>query len=170
MRPYVIGGACDRVRRWVDAAMIEGELSLPAALAAHVVRCPHCSAEVREVETLLQRLRSLPASLDLSPVPAAVDRVLQATAASLTASHGAAFAGEPATAAASPKRRREPQWRWVLRQVAAVAAVILIAAGGLTLVSFGIHGAVKGSEPGRIVERWISPLRDWTQALFENVR
>ncbi|MBY6276928.1 hypothetical protein [Symbiobacterium thermophilum] len=165
MRPYVIGGACDRVRQRVEEAMAEGVLDLPANLVAHVERCPHCSAEVREVEMLLHRLRSLPASLDLSPVPAAVDRVLQATA-----SNPAAAGAVPAPAPVEKKRRRTPQWQWVLGQVAAVAAVIAIAAGGLTLLGLGIHGAVSGQEPGRIVERWVAPLRDWTQALFRNVR
>lgn len=162
MRPYVIGGACDRVRQQVDAAMIEGVLTLPPALAAHAERCPHCSAEVHEVETLLQRLRSLPASLDLSPVPAAVDRVLQAAAADLPSVAAGAAPGEA--------RRRTPQWRWVLGQVAAVAAMLIVAAGGLTLLGLKIHDAVTGAEPSAIVERWVAPLREWTEALFRNGR
>jgi anti-sigma factor RsiW len=159
----VIGGACDRVRQRVEEAMAEGVLDLPPNLAAHVERCPHCSAEVREVEMLLHRLRSLPASLDLTPVPAAVDRVLQAAASNLAAAGSAPSPEER-------RRRRMPQWQWVLGQVAAVAAVIAIAAGGLTLLGLRIHGAVSGQPPGQIVERWVAPLRDWTQALFRNVR
>ncbi len=163
MRPYVVGGACDRVRRRVEEALSEGVLDLPASLAAHVERCPYCSAEVREVEMLLHRLRSLPASLDLSPVPAVVDRVLQATATAVNPDAGAARGPEM-------KRRRTPQWQWVLGQVAAVVAVIALAAGGLTLLGLRIHDAVAGRAPGRAAERWIAPLRDWTEALFQNVR
>jgi len=183
VRPYVIGGACDRVRQQVDTAMIDGVLNLPAALAAHVERCPHCSAEVREVENLLQRLRSLPASIDLSPVPAAVDRVLQATATIPATAAGSAAApaasvparraaaSQPASAApARTAKRRTPQWQWVLGQVAAVAALLIVAAGGLSLLGFRIHSAVSGTDPGGIVERWVAPLRDWSEALFRGTR
>lgn len=177
MRPYVIGGACDRVHQQVENAMVEGVLTLPAPLLAHVERCPHCSREVREVETLLKRLRSLPASLDLGPVPPVVDRVLQAVAqggqavasapaASATPTHSA---GSLSSAGTPVRRQRPPQWRWILGQVAAVAAALAVAAGGLTLLGLRIHRAVVGISPGEGLNQWFEPLREWTQALFRNV-
>lgn len=187
MRPYVIGGSCDRVRQQVESAMIEGVLTLPAPLAAHAERCPHCSAEVREVEALLKRLRSLPASLDLGPVPGVVDRVLQSTATAMPAVAGTpeglgtpGLVGTPAEAgahahaagdaAAAAGRKRPPQWRWVLGQLVGVAAALIIAAGGLTLLGLRIHQAVSGSNPGSVVEQMVAPLRSWTEAIFQGTR
>lgn len=175
MRPYVIGGSCDRVRQAVEAAMIEGVLTLPAPLAAHAERCPHCSREVREVENLLKRLRGLPASLDLGPVPGVVDRVLEATATAMPAGAGTSAApGVRADATdgfrAAAGRKRPPQWRWVLGQLVGVAAALAIAAGGLTFLGLRIHQAVSGVDPGPLVEQWMVPLRNWTEALFERTR
>jgi len=136
-----------------------GVLALPAELAAHAERCPHCSGQVREVQELFQRLRSFPASLDLSPVPAVVDRVLQATTAE-----------PPAPAEPRPVRKAESQWRWVVRQVATVAAALLVAAGGLTYVGLKLNQAVHHVQPNEVVERWFAPLQDWTEALFHGTR
>ncbi|WP_374712796.1 hypothetical protein [Symbiobacterium terraclitae] len=186
MRPYVIGGSCDRVRQAVESAMIEGVLALPAPLSAHAERCPHCSREVREVENLLRRLRSLPASLDLGPVPGVVDRVLQATATAVQVADGDPGAAHPLTGVGAPTaegapptpggapaaagRRRPPQWRWVLGQLIGVAAALVIAAGGLTLLGLRIHQAVTDASPGSVVEQWMAPLRSWTEALFQRTR
>lgn len=184
MRPYVIGGACHRVQNQLDLAMQGGVLELPADLAAHVERCPHCGGQAREVEALFRRLRSLPAGFDVGPVPGIVDKVLALTAADLLAQPSATSfprtqaqqqpwmqAGtlKPYTAAPQSdqwRKSRPTRWRWVLGQVGAVAAVIVVAAAGLTYLSLVVNHAVSGVKPAEVVQKWVAPLQDWTQALF----
>lgn len=182
MRPYVIGGACHRVQTQLDIAMQEGVLELPAELAAHVERCPHCGGQAREVEALFERLRSLPAGINIGPVPGIVDKVLEMTAIepvpeskvralpTVQAHAEPQAVPEGGQAGAEPvqeRKGRPKQWQWVLGQVAAVVAVLAVAVTGLTLL---INQAVGGVRPGEVVQKWVAPLHDWTQALFENTQ
>jgi hypothetical protein len=162
--------------------MQEGVLELPPELAAHVERCPHCSGQAREVETLFKRLRSMPSGFDLGPVPGIVDKVLSATATDPLLQAGvhplpSAHTGprvrvqeDPTSQQGEVRKNRPTRWRWVLGQVAAVAAVIAVAVTGLTYLSLMVNQAVSGVKPSEVVGKWVAPLQDWTQALFENTQ
>lgn len=160
MRPYVIGGACHRVLEQLDTALREGTLALPPELSAHANRCAQCGPRVKEVEALFTRLRKLPAEMDVGPVLGVVDSVLQRVAVD----------GQPATGSTGESRGRPSQWRWLLGQVAAIAAVLCIGLGGITYLALKVNEAVGGANPSEMVERWVAPLSDWSQALFRNVK
>ncbi len=165
MRPYVVGGACHRVLKHVDTALSVGALALPTELAAHAERCAHCGPHLRETEELFRRLRSSPASIDLGPVPGVVDSVLQRIAT-------------PAPPQVTPiltdpvkvARKRRQHASWVIGQVATIAAVLCLALGGFTYLVLKVNEAVSGVAPGQVVERWVAPLQNWSQALFENTK
>ncbi|MFZ5827201.1 MAG: hypothetical protein ACOY94_23130 [Bacillota bacterium] len=165
MRPYVVGGACHRVQQQLDNALSEGVLELSPELAAHVGRCPQCAPAVRETEALFKRLRSAPAALDLGPVPGVVDTVLQRIAAEGPATLVKLTEREPKS-----DRKRTGHLRWLLGQVAAIAAILFVAVGGLTYLTLKVNHAVGGAEPSTVVERWVEPLEDWTRALFGKMR
>lgn len=166
MRPYVVGGACHRVQQQLDNALSEGVLELSPELAAHASRCPQCDLAVRRTEALFQRLRSTPAALDLGPVPGVVDAVLQHIAAEQPATV-VRLTGERERRG---DRKREVHLRWLLGQVAAIAAILCIAVGGLTYLTLKVNHAVGGAEPSEVVERWVAPLEDWSRALFGRMR
>ena len=166
MRPYVVGGACHRVQQQLDNALSEGVLELSPELAAHAGRCPQCAPAVRRTEALFQRLRSAPAALDLGPVPGVVDTVLQRIAAEGPATVVKLTGGREQKV----DQKRTGHLRWLLGQVAAIAAILFIAVGGLTYLTLKMNHAVGGAEPSKVVERWVEPLEDWTRAVFGKMR
>lgn len=166
MRPYVVGGACHRVQQHLDNALTDGVLNLPPELAAHAARCQHCGHQVQETEALFRRLRNAPANLDLGPVPGAVDSVLQRIATGPTADNLVRLSPEPEKAV----RRRKANMRWIVGQVATIAAVLGIAVGGVTYLALKVNQAVGGVPPSEVVERWVAPLHDWSKALFGNTK
>lgn len=166
MRPYVVGGACHRVQQQLDNAHSEGVLELSPELSAHAGRCPQCAPAVRELEALFKRLRSTPAALDLGPVPGVVDTVLQRIAADQPPTVVKLTGGREPRA----ERKRASHLRWLLGQVAAIAAVLCLAVGGLTYVVLQVNHAVGGAEPSKVVQRWVAPLEDWSRAVFGKMR
>lgn len=166
MRPYVVGGACHRVQQQLDHCLSEGVLELSPELAAHAVRCPHCGPQVRETEALFKRLRSTTANLDLGPVPGVVDAVLQRIAEEAPETIGKA----PSRQGEVDRRHRRAHLRWVLGQIAAIAALFCVAVGGLTYLALKVNHAVGGAKPNEVVERWVAPFHNWTQVLFQNTK
>jgi hypothetical protein len=154
MKPQVIGGACSRVQQALDEALAEGVLSMPPELAAHAGRCPRCGPEVKDVERLFSRLRKAVAGADLGQVPRVVDHVMARTVA------------EPHP----PAPRRRPDLKWVLGQVAAVAAILVIAVGTITYGLLKANEAVSGARPAQVVYRLAAPFRELAQALFHSAR
>lgn len=159
MKPMVVGSACHRVHEALEEAMAEGTLSLSPELAAHAARCPRCEPEWRQTEALLIRLRDGAARIDLSPVPAVVDHVIART----ISSPGSAVA---AKGAANSSPRRQSNVGWVVRQVAAIAAMLLITIGGLTYGVLVVNQAMSGVKPSEVAARLVQPLQDWTSAWF----
>ncbi|MFZ5813770.1 MAG: hypothetical protein ACOY93_00525 [Bacillota bacterium] len=163
MRPYLVGGACHRLQERLDAALSSGQLELPAELAAHAERCPQCGPQVRQTEALFRRLRAVPASLDLGPVPGVVDSVLRQVTAE-----------PPAPAASSlpesARQKRRSHLRWVLGQIAVVAVVLCIAVSGVTYLALKVNQAVGGARPSEVVARWVAPLQNWSEALFRSMK
>lgn len=148
----------------MDNALSDGLLNLSPELAAHAARCPHCGQQVRETEALFRRLRNAPANLDLGPVPGVVDSVLQRIAASPLPDNLVRLSPEPAKAV--PKKKAH--LGWVLGQVAAIAAVLGIAVGGVGYLALKVNQAVGGAKPAEVVQRLVAPLQDWSRALFGN--
>jgi anti-sigma factor RsiW len=169
VRPYVVGGACHRVRHHLENALAEGVLELPPELAAHAGRCPHCGPQVRELEALFRRLREASAHMDMGPVPDVVDAVLQKIAAGQPAPENRVRLNSPLEPVDQTANRRA-HLRWVLGQVAAIVAALCVAVGGLTYLALKVNQAVGGARPAEVVQRWMAPLQDWTQALFGNMR
>jgi len=165
VRPYVVGGACHRVQKQLDTSLSEGALSLSAELNAHAERCPHCGPALRDTEALFRRLRSAPAGVDLGPVPGVVDSVLRQIATP-AAVHVTPVVQDPSVAA----RKRRQHTRWVIGQVAAIAAALCLALGGVTYLVLKANEAVSGTSPGQVVQRWVAPLQDWSQALFQKTK
>lgn len=183
MKLQLMGGACQRVHQVLEQGMSEGMLSLPPELTAHAARCPRCGPEVRETEVLLGRLMRGAAGIDLSPVPRVVDQVMARTAmghgsgllaaAPPAAATPAAITPERATAersASGEAVHRQADWKWVLGQIAAVAAAFLIAISGLTYGVLKINQAVSGTSPGEVIAKLTQPFHDWTQARFHGGR
>lgn len=169
MRPYVVGGACHRVKQQLDNALAEGVLELSPELAAHAARCPHCGVQVRETEQLFKRLRTAPASLDLGPVPGVVDVVVQQIATESPADSLVRLS-PPGQSEEGRQGSRRAHLRWVLGQVAAIAAVLCVAVGGLTYLALRVNYAVGGQRPAEVVERWVGPLQNWSTALFRQTK
>jgi anti-sigma factor RsiW len=158
MKPQVVGSACQRVQMFLDESLATGAMSLPPELAAHAAQCPHCVTEVRETESLLTRLRDAAAGVDLGRVPQVVDYVLSQTTV------GPQFRG-PATAALSAdERRKRVRATWVLGQVAAVAAVLLLAVGSLTFLALKVNQAVSGVSPSDVIQRIAAPFSQTNRA------
>lgn len=166
MRPYVVGGACHRVQQQIDAGLAEGSLTLSAELAAHASRCPHCAPLVAETDALFQRLRGAVAGIDLGPVPGVVDAVLERIALEGVAP----VVNLPLDRVEAEPVKKASQTRWVLGQVATFAAVLLVAAGGLTMLALLLNQAVSGVHPGEVVGNWVAPLQDWSQTLFKGAK
>lgn len=169
MRPYLVGGACHRVQQQVDNALAEGLLALSPELSAHAGRCPQCGPLVEETELLFRRLRSAPANLSLGPVPGVVDAVLQRVASDPSSVQGPVRmhpGGQPEGA----ERRKRAHLRWVLGQVAVIAAVLCVAVGGLTYLALRVNHAVGGARPAEVVERWVEPLQNWSQAILQDTK
>jgi len=160
MKPHAVGSACQRVQSALDEGLATGSLSLPAELAAHADRCPRCGPEVRQTESLLSRLRGAAAGIELGRVPPTVDAVLARIA---TESPQRVMLVE------QPRARRV-QTRWLLGQVAAVAAVLLITVGGLGFVILKVNEAVSGVKPGDVVSRLVAPFRYSETAKVEKAK
>lgn len=160
MKPQVVGGACHRFQAALDEAMAEGVLSLAPELTAHATRCARCAIELKETEALLGRLRNASAGIDLSRVPHVVDFVLSQTATE----QGATPA--PAVLLEEKRRQKGVRLRWVLTQVAAVAAVLLIAVGGLTYTVLKVNEVVSGVKPGEVLAKLAAPFSRTQQAEF----
>ncbi|HYF95504.1 MAG TPA: hypothetical protein VD969_25105 [Symbiobacteriaceae bacterium] len=158
MKPHAIGSSCQRVQAVLDEALATGLLSLPPELAAHAERCSRCGPEVKETEQLLSRLRGAAAGISLGPVPHAVDAVL-AQISSQSAPRALILNEQPKV-----KRVRT---RWILGQVAAVAAVLLITVGGLGFVILKLNEAVSGVKPGDVLAKLAAPFRYSDQAQVE---
>lgn len=155
MKPTVVGSSCQRVQAAVEDALMEGTLNLPAELAAHAARCARCSAEVADTEHLLGRLRGAVAAIDLGQVPRVVDYVMTQTAALIQPAR-------PAPLMPAPKKKVPVSW--VLGQVAAVAAALLIAVGGLTYMVLKVNQAVSGVAPGDVLARLTAPFTETNRA------
>lgn len=166
MRPYVVGGACHRVQQQLDEALAEGSMHLSAELAAHASRCPQCAPLVAETEALFQRLTGTVASIDLGPVPGVVDAVLQRIALEVPSP----VLTLPVERAEELPARKGGQARWVLGQIATVAAVLIVAVSGVTMLALLLNQAVSGVRPGEVVQRWVAPVSDWTQTLFKGAK
>jgi anti-sigma factor RsiW len=148
MKPTVVGSACQRVQAHLDDALATGTLSLPPELAAHAERCPNCGPEVAETERLLSRLRGAAAGIELGPVPKAVDAVLAQIAAE----------NQPKVLPLEQRSRKRVAALWVIGQVAAVAAVLIIAIGGLGFALLKVNEAVSGVTPGDVFAKLAAPF------------
>ncbi len=153
MKPQIVGPACGRVQEAIDGAMAEGVLRLPAELAAHAQRCARCGAEVTAIQGLLGRLQDAAATLPMGPVPGVVDAVIARTT----------------TAGGRPDKAR-PGAMWVLGQVAAVAAALLILISGVSYALLKVNQAVSGTEPVEVVHRLTAPLTNWNWARIKNAK
>lgn len=153
MKPHAVGSACHRVQLVLDEALSTGTLTLPAELAFHADQCPRCGPDVRDTEALLARLRGAAAGVELGPVPPAVDRVLAQIARESVPQ--APFAVQ----STEQPRKKQVRTRWVLGQVAAVAAVLLITVGGLGYAVLMVNEAVSGVKPGDVLAKIASPFR-----------
>lgn len=153
MKPHAVGSACHRVQLLLDEALATGTLALPTELSFHADQCPRCGPDVRDTEALLSRLRGASAGVELGPVPQAVDSVLAQIARE--------SAPRVLTQGQAPQSSRQKQvrTRWVLGQVAAVAAVLLITVGGLGYAILKVNEAVSGVKPGDVLARIASPFR-----------
>lgn len=163
MKPQVVGSACLRVQAALDEALASGTANLSPELAAHAAHCPRCSAEVQGVESVLSRLRDAAAHVDLGRLPQVVDFVMAKTLQDgLTA----------AKAAPMPPARpsRHVQVHWVLGQVAAVAAVLLVAISGLTYVALKVNEAVSGVRPGEVLQQIAAPFNQTNRAEIRNAK
>ncbi|HWI64780.1 MAG TPA: hypothetical protein VNT75_23370 [Symbiobacteriaceae bacterium] len=149
MKPHAVGSACQRVQEALDEALATGTLSLPAELSAHADRCPRCGPEVADTENLLARLRGAAAGVTLGRVPPAVDAVLAQIARE----------SAPRVVPLEQAKSRRVQTRWVLGQVAAVAAVLIVTVGSLGYVILKVNEAVSGVKPGDVVARLVTPFR-----------
>lgn len=158
MRPHLVGSACMRVQQALEQALSEGALQLPQELSAHASRCPRCAAEVRETELLFSRLHGAAAAIPMNRVPHVVDFVLARTAVE----------GEIPKQGVSESPSAHA--RWLLGQVAAVAAIILVTAGGLSYGVLKVNQAVSGTHPSEMLSRLASPFHELKQALFPNAR
>jgi len=152
MKSTSIRGACVRVKAALDDAMAQGALNLSPELLAHAARCPCCGPEYRETEALLARLRAAAAGVDLRQVPGVVDYVMARTLGE----------SRPTAPVPAPLPNRRVQLVWVLGQVAAVAAVLVVVTSGLAYAVLKVNQAVGGTSPQAMVERLSAPLRDWT--------
>ncbi|MDF2631009.1 MAG: hypothetical protein K0R39_4840 [Symbiobacteriaceae bacterium] len=153
----------------LDEALATGTLALPAELALHADGCPRCGPEYRDTEALLSRLRGAAAGIELGPVPQAVDKVLdQITreAAPRVFSMVEASAGSPG----AQHRQKQVRTRWILGQVAAVAAVLLIAVGGIGYAILKVNEAVSGVSPGDVLAKFASPFRFTDTAKIEKAK
>jgi len=161
MKPHAVGSACCRVQSLLDEALATGTLSIPPELAAHAERCSRCGPEVKETEHLLSRLRGAAAGIGLGRVPHAVDAVLAQIASDA--------APRTLTLREQPVEKRV-RTRWVLGQVAAVAAVLLITAGGLGFVILKVNEAVSGVKPGDVLAKLAAPFRYSDTAKVEEAK
>lgn len=155
MKPHLVGSACHRVQLALDEALSEGTLDLLPELAAHAAKCPRCGPEVNDTAALLGRLRSAASGIDLGRVPQVVDYIMAQTAAREVPVPQAA----PMT-----KPTRRIQARWVLAQVAAVAAVILLAVGALTFTALKVNELVSGVKPSEVLQKIVAPFNDSSKA------
>jgi len=163
MKPQVVGSACFRVQEALDESLSEGTLTLPAELAAHAVRCPRCGPEVAQTEELLSRLRGAAATIGLGILPSVVDHVMSETVAwSLPAGIRA-----PEPAMQSPTQPRT-HTRWVLGQVAAVAAVLVVTTSLVTYSMLKINEAVSGVKPGEVLAHLVTPFQNMNTAELRN--
>jgi hypothetical protein len=153
MKPHAVGSACHRVQLILDEALATGTLALPTELAFHADQCPRCGPDVRDTEALLSRLRGASAGVELGPVPPAVDRVLAQIA------HESEPRFLTAGRTTQQPRKKQVRTRWVLGQVAAVAAVLLITVGGLGYAILKVNEAVSGVKPGDVLAKFASPFR-----------
>jgi hypothetical protein len=149
MKPQVVGSACQRVQAHLDEALATGTLSLPPELSAHADHCPNCGPEVADTERLLSRLRGAAAGVELGLVPKVVDTVL------------AEIASESRTNVLPLEQRSRKQVKvwWLIGQVAAVAAVLIIAVGGLGFALLKVNEAVSGVTPGDVLARLAAPFQ-----------
>lgn len=157
MRPVRVGSACWKVMTALDDAMAESALRLSPELAAHAERCPRCRPEVEDLRGLLHRLRAGATRGDLAPWPAVVIRVI----------------AQDATTAPVPKAGLPSHgigWRWLLGQFAAVAAIFLVFAGGLTWFGLKVNQAVSGTSPSDAMSQVLLPFQQWIAAMIRNIR
>lgn len=106
---------CARVDACLDEALATGELALPPHLAAHTARCSRCSRAVAETQLLFSRLRGMAAAIDTGPARAVANQVT-----------AAAQRRGPHPEEGKPGGRRRIEWRWLLGQVAVVAALLML--------------------------------------------
>lgn len=155
MKPTLVGSSCQRVQAAIDEAMAEGTLSLSPELDAHVARCARCSAEIAEVEQLLGRLRGAVASIDLGQVPRVVDYVMAHTAAEPKV--------VPMASGKRPEQKKVSPY-WVLGQVAAVAAVLVLVVSSLTFAALKVNEVVSGVKPSEVLQRMAAPFSESNRA------
>jgi len=160
MKPQVVGSACHRLQAALDEAMAEGVLNLAPELAAHAARCARCAMELKETEGLLGRLRNASAGIDLSRVPHVVDFVMSQTTAEPVSKP------TPVASLAEKRRQKGVRLRWVLTQVAAVAAVLLIAVSGLTYTVLKVNEVVSGVKPTEVLAKLVAPFSQTQRAEF----
>jgi len=157
MKPTLVGSNCQRVQEAVDEALCEGTLSLSPELSAHVARCARCHTEVTETEQMLARLRGAVAAIDLGQVPRVVDYVLAHTAAE-------PHAMEVTVRSRPPKQKQKVSPFWVLGQIAAVAAVLVLTVSGLTFAALKVNEVVSGVKPGDALQRLAAPFSETNRA------
>jgi hypothetical protein len=170
MKPHVVGSACHRVHRALDEALGEGVFSLPPELRSHAARCARCGPEVADTEALLARLRGAAAGIDMGHVPRVVDHVMAGTLAGLGAPSPTARTAQAQAQAGPPAPGRRPDLRWLLGQLAVVAAVMLIALGGTTYTVLKLQQVLGGTSSSQVAERLTAPFRDMVSAVFHNAR
>jgi anti-sigma factor RsiW len=130
---------CDRIRdRLVE--LVEGEL--PARLAReaqeHIARCPECTREVRELQTTLARLQTL-------PEPALPDGLFDDIAA--TVRRRIAHEAPPRL----PRHQRLATWLRGVPSLRPVPALSAAAALGL-LLAVGLARAPRTPQPSPTIE------------------
>jgi hypothetical protein len=65
---------------------------------------------------------------------------------------------------------RPPDLRWLLGQVAVVAAVMVIAVGGTSYTVLKLHQVLRGPSPSQVAERLAAPFREMVSAVFRSAR
>ncbi len=154
---------CTRVQTHLDEVLATGEFTLPPLLETHAAQCPRCGPEVERTRNLFARLHAGTATVDLGPVAPAVDRVV---VAALGQGHALARAQNTRAQTAAGGG---PSWRWVLGQVSAVVALLVIVTGLLSWGTWRVADKVAGASPAGIASRAVQPFRHWIQAGLHNV-
>lgn len=164
MRPVRVGSACWKVQVALEEAMAEGGVLLPPELSEHVSHCARCKPEVEDLQYVLARLRAGAASIGLSQVPAAVDRVISQVSARAMA---------PTPFEMSQAHDPPPvgvDARWLFGQLAGIAAAFLMLIFGLGWLGLKVSEMSTGASPGEVVANVFAPFKDWVTALVRNIR